>query len=57
MFLCLGSNHILRKCMHSQNEADAKNFIFETQMLFDALGKRVDRENNELYSMADKIAA
>ncbi len=33
------------------------DFIKETKNLFDALAKRIERENNELYTMIDKIAA
>ena len=36
-------------------ENDAEEFIKETESLFAALGNRVDRENNELYPLLDKV--
>jgi hypothetical protein len=36
-------------------EAAPETFIAETRGVFDALGKRVDRENNELYVIVDRV--
>jgi len=36
-------------------QKDANGFIIETRKLFDALGKRIIRENNELYKFVDQL--
>ena len=36
-------------------QANPKDFIKETKSLFDVLGKRINRENNELYVAADNL--
>jgi hypothetical protein len=38
-------------------QADPEAFIAETSAVFDALGKRVQQENGELYVLADEQAA
>ncbi len=38
-------------------QSDPATFIAETGGVFEALGKRVDQENNELYVLADEQAA
>jgi iron-sulfur cluster repair protein YtfE (RIC family) len=38
-------------------QADPATFIAETKAVFDALGNRIDRENNELYVLADQQEA
>lgn len=38
-----------------RDQSDA--FIRETQRLFNILGQRIERENNELYPLADKLAS
>ncbi len=38
-------------------QADPAAFIAETSTVFEALGNRIKRENNELYVMADQQAA
>lgn len=38
-------------------QSDPESFITETSGVFEALGKRVDQENNELYVLADEQAA
>ncbi len=34
---------------------DAASFIEETKGIFDALAKRIEKENNELYKMVDEL--
>lgn len=41
----------------SSIQSDPETFITETGGVFEALGKRVDQENNELYVLADEQAA
>lgn len=36
-------------------KANAKDFIKDSKAVFDVLGKRIARENNELYAAADKL--
>ena len=36
--------------------ADVAGFTNETRKVFGALAKRIERENNELYPLADKVA-
>jgi hemerythrin-like domain-containing protein len=38
-------------------QADPSGFVQETKSLFDALATRIEKENNELYVAADKLAA
>jgi hypothetical protein len=38
-------------------QANPSVFVQETKSLFDALGKRIEKENNELYAAVDKWAA
>jgi hemerythrin-like domain-containing protein len=40
-----------------QIEAAPSDFCKETKGLFEALAKRIERENNELYPMIEKVAA
>jgi hemerythrin-like domain-containing protein len=37
-------------------ESHAADWVKETKDLFTVLGKRIERENNELYAAADKAA-
>lgn len=37
-------------------QGNPAEFVKETKGLFDALGKRVEKENNELYATFDKVA-
>lgn len=36
---------------------DSQGFCTETRSLFGALGQRIQRENNELYAMVDRLAS
>ncbi len=55
-----GINSALEKYLETfpspKSIAESAEFISKTKDLFLALGRRIDRENNELYNLADKVA-